>query len=477
MIFRNGHISGFIDELTNALQNTDAQAILQEYHEEVSLGSKDNDSLIPLPILFVFLSDENNAPATMFTPEDRIKVRDYLIGNSISGFQEAADKFNIKFYPAKKVNSGGVDLAYPGIITLNMQDETSLKQYESYDPNIGTVTISQTHRYRDQGVAIASEALDNQFGTLPVRGIPHTQVMTLLQDELSIDLTKVYTVVLAHKLNTESMNSQDPGWATMTNSHPALSANGYPYVSFLSIPHFRNNFLDTLTNSREDIVNYYNSKYDELYSGHTPVESSFFYNLDFFKRLGHLLGNTFGLLPIGTPSLDDLISFTPASCENSTGCILDGGNGNCVDIAPLVLNNYFSEDITYYAWHSDWSDIVCSEDITLNSDPWFNFYQSVTNYMNFWNNSEGAQKVFSSSQIDYVRAGFETEGTVLKSIKDNAINFITQEATSDLYCLNLDLEGRYLPSTSAPRSKFVESSEFEKIKNKILSICNKLIFR
>ena len=41
--------------------------------------------------------------------------------------------------------------------------------------------------------------------------------------------------------------------------------------------------------------------------------------------------------------------------------------------------------------------------------------------MNFFNNtSDPKVPYFSSSQIDYVRAGFETEGTVLKSIKDRS---------------------------------------------------------
>jgi len=480
MIFRNGHISGFIDELADSLWSGGANQIdlLSEYHEEVSLGASDIQSLIPIPILFVFLQDsssENNV--TILTAQDRTKIKDELL----FWFNEAAAKLNIKFFPAIKKAGGSEDnifLDTPGIDVLEMKDQTSLKEYQDYDPTLGGITISQYHNYLEHGIAIASEKFISGGASRPIKGVPHQDVTQRLLDELSIDFTKVYTVVLSNKLNTEGMTDTEPGWAAMTCTHPA-TRTGKHYVSFFSIPHLRNEFLDTLSYvapTINEITENYNSTYPDV----TPITIS---DLDILSPellMGHLIGNTFGLLPIGTPNITGLFSNSSANC-NSTECILLGGNGNCIDVAPLVSDNYFSEYLTTTPWAFTEED-VCPEDIPLADNMIIPVYQSVGNYMNFWNIIDNSlAKNFTSSQINYVRAGFETSGSVLKILKDNAVEFIDTQANNEVYCANYQptYEARPLKLNFKfiQRSQSVESLNFEKIKSKIISICNKLIYR
>jgi len=475
MIFRNGHISGFIDELLNSLlaSGEDQSDLLTEYHQEVSLGVSDTQSLIAIPILFVFLQDSSDYNITSLSASDRIKLKDSLLDN----FNEAAEILNIKFYPAIKKAGGSESnlfLNTPGITVLDMKDQTALKEYQDYDANLGNITISQYHNYLEHGVAIATEKYMPNGGLRPIRGIPHQDITQRLLNELSIDFTKVYTVVLSHKLSTESMTDIEPGWAAMTCTHPATHTEKH-YVSFFSIPHLRNVLLDQLSFNVGDIIENYNDTYPE----NTPIDIS---SLDIITHellIGHLVGNTFGLLPIGTPSLAGLYSFRSATCD-STGCILLNGDGNCIDIAPLVVDNYFSEYLTLPPWAYT-EEYVCPEDILINSSI-IPVYESVGNYMNFWNILDAAlAKNFSNSQINYIRAGFETSGSVLKILKDNALEFIDTEGNNEFYCAN------YQPSYEArplkldfkfiQKSQSVESLNFEKVKSKIISICNKLIYR
>ena len=495
MRFRNGHISGFIDELTDSLlggsNGINESDLLREYHEQVSLGSSGDRSLIGLPILFVFLTHDNPDPEllpfpesedynpTQITEEDKIRIKDAIIAD----MNEAASQFNIKFFPAQRTSNTEENLLpIPGIATLDMSSETALKEFIGYDPDIGPIS-EVYHNYLNHGVAIANDKVDlsSEAGIVAVRGIPHQTVSEKIVTTLGVDFSKIYTVVLAHKLNTEGMYDTEPGWATMTCTHPASEK---PFLSFFSIPHLRENILDDMSYNLEDIMYNYNS----TYPNNENVTSSYFKSISSKILIGHLVGNTFGLLPIGTPNVSSLSAsnFSEYNCESSNDCILLNGNGNCIDISPLIIDNYFSEHITNAPWDSGyWENIVCDTDI-LVEDSFYQVYESVANYMNFWDSNDYALlKRFTNSQIDYVRAGFETSGTILKSLKDNAINFISTEADVELYCSNYNRTYQSRPATRPTNIAFEnlvvllleESLNFEKVKNKITSICNKLIHR
>ena len=100
--------------------------------------------------------------------------------------------------------------------------------------------------------------------------------------------------------------------------------------------------------------------------------------------------------------------------------------------------------------------------------------------MNFYRTETSTYISFSENQIDKIRAGFETEGTILKSLKDN---FNSYSFNLETLCDNsrqisvraINKAKNYTQSFKVGREE--ESYKFNYVKNKVSLLCNTLINR
>jgi len=457
MIFLNGHISGFVDELVDSLNNVEQAAALVEYEGQASLGSDDLDSKIGIPIVFIYLYSSS-------TPEGLIGIKDGdtgLVSELLKDrFNEAAESLNIKFYLANK-RAVNKYLTVPGTMVLDVGGVTT--ETESYGLlEGGSYGFYTTVNTFDDGLAMG----DVDSGGNYIRGFRASAFLNAYFDYNEFDGSKVLPIVLVNRLNGTSLESTEGKWGFMSGIHPAVSgfkhyygvlpyhALGQDVLDMLDIEvHTQAASATTRTSSQIIAVD---PDVDELI-----LE----YSIPLIK---HFIGSMFGLLPTGVSSLDYMSLGISSDCD-STGCIMTGGSGDCVSSTlPSDNSLYFS------TFSSDIYTGNCGEEATESG-----YYESKINAMNFFNGDLGFNPVYSQEQILKIRGGFATSGTVLHSLQSSFVDFVDAAAQEEDYCDNfLISEGvRAFRGTTKSADLSGEAESFNSIIGKIKILCNYIVYK
>jgi len=463
MILRHGKISGFVDELVDSLINGEQADLLSNYSSEVTGGASDVDSTIKIPIVFVYLHEPSNdqdvaAPVLEITPEQAFLASQALLDQ----FNIAILNSNIKFYLSDKPKSDGDIIDYPGSILIDTQDFTSETTYFGLLVGGGFGNITREFTYYKDGIAIADEDDDGN----PIVGVKKSVIDEAVAEH--VDINNVFTVVLANKLNATHVNENSETWAYMTGVHPAV-ADVKSYYTILPYYGLRENIRDILG---ANVAMQLDMSSINWYSSITfPSEEELVVEAP--KPLyKHIIGSMFGLLPLGISNLELMQTTSPEGICNTTGCILTGGEGDCCDdLPPRITPNYFStieKDIVL------WGDIDCYE---LSPDTILN--PVIANPMNFILDNDNNNIIFSDEQINIMRSGFETNGTVLKQMKDTFFEYMSYSLYSDIYCEDYpdNLRAVYLKKSSSNKNYSEESTKFNSIKTKIELLCNHIVYK
>jgi len=463
MILRHGKISGFVDELVDSLLNGEQADLLSNYSSEVTGGASDVDSTIKIPIVFVYLHEPSNdqatsAPVLEITPEQAFLASQKLL----DGFNIAMIESNIKFYLSDKPKVDRDIIDYPGSILIDTQDFTSETTYFGLLEEGGFGNITREFTYYRDGIAIGDQDVDGN----PIVGVNKNVIDEAVAER--VDTNNVFTVVIANKLNATNINDTSETWAYMTGIHPAV-ADVKSYYTILPYYGLREIIRDDLG---ADVAMQLGMSSMNWYPNITfPSEEELVVESPqpLYK---HIIGSMFGLLPLGISSLELMQTPFPEGTCSTSGCILTGGEGDCCDdLPPRITPNYFStieKDIVL------WGDIDCYE---LSSEEIFN--PVIANPMNFILDSQDVTIIFSDEQVNIMRSGFETNGTVLKQMKDTFSEYMSYSLYSDIYCEDYpdNLRAVYLKKSSSNKNYSEESTKFNSIKTKIELLCNHIVYK
>jgi len=470
MILRHGKISGFVDELVDSLLDVDQADLLSNYSSEVTGGASDVDSTIKIPIVFVYLHEPSYeqavaAPVLEITAEQAfIASQDLLTQfNNALSTSNIATPINIKFYLSDKPKLDGDIIDYPGSILIDTQDFTSEVTYYGALEEGGFGFVTRTFTYYRDGIAVGDE---DSFGN-PIVGVNKSVIDEAVAER--VDTNNVFTVVLANKLNATTINDDSETWAYTTGVHPAV-ADVKPYYTILPYYGLRETTKDYLG---VDVAMQLAMSSMNWYPNVTfPSEEELV--IVYPKPLyGHIIGSMFGLLPLGVSSLSIMQnSFPEGTCETTTGCILTGGEGDCCDdLPPITTSNYFSTVIRGdYVW-GELAD--CEEEL----ENWWS--PTLNNPMNFILDSYETVIGFSNDQIHIIRSGFETNGTVLKQMKDTFSEYMSPSLFIEYYCEDYpnNVRAIQIKKSSSNKNYSEEASKFNSIKTKVELLCNNIVYK
>ena len=480
MRLRNGYISGLPDEILESLLDEDQALLLSEYETEVSNGASDTESTINIPIVFVYVrdnSEQGEQQGIKIDTGDALDASAYLLEH----FNSAAADLNISFTPAYKTGENDI-LDYPGTLMVDAEDLYSQKIYVTPENTEETVNMY----YRNTGVAMADQNYD---GTHSIAGVGKTALIAKILNTHHINFSKVYTVIIVNRLNTLSLGGEQNknnfstlGWSYINNIHPAVS-NNKPFVSMFSLQALSNyqdtNLEDHLNIDLQTIINAHNNYFVGNFN---IIEQSPFTEDDLKITkieliIKHSLASSFGLLPTGTGMAQDLLLASGTTNCDANGCLLLGGQGNCIDdVPPNVMGGFYFKKFIEDDYGAAGASFCNNEAPGLFNS----LYISMYNIMNFYRTETATYISFSENQIDKIRAGFETEGTVLKSLKDNfnsySFNLETLcDNTRQISVRAINKAKNYTQSFKAVREE--ESYKFNYVKNKVSLLCNTLINR
>ena len=459
MIFRNGHISGFVDELVDSLQDVDHAALLSEYETEASFGST-NENNIGIPTAVVFLSDTSDEEALFGIQSEAA----YDVALSIIEKMNTDLGLGLTFYPAIKLSEEADNLAYPGSFVLDMDGAFTSKTFYGALPGGGYGDISEEHSYARYGVSVGAE---DASGNL-IAGLSKNTLDTLIEG--LIDTSSVLTIVIPHRLNSSTIRGSESKWTSMSGIHPALSSVK-SYYSLLPVHALWVGALETL-----DVDVYSLIANSRLWAEHQTVLASYddITFASIVPVLKHLVGSMLGLLPLGVSSLSSMVGASPQSSCASVGCILTGGDGDCCeDTLPITYSGYFNSypELAYIYEEGDCGDVIEGD---------IGYSPNSTNPMNFmFKTSIGPLIVYSEDQIAKIRGGFATEGSVLHSIAGSLPSYVSFVDYADNYCDNLggstrtggrNLRFKVLKNKGKDLKETAE--KFTKIKERINSLCN-----
>jgi len=455
MIFLNGHISGFVDELVSSLNDVDKAAALVNYEEQASLGSNDLDSIIGIPIVFVYLYDNT-------TPEGLAGIKNADIGLVSEllkdRFNEAAESLNVKFYLASK-REAGTNLAIPGSLSIDIAGDTT--ETESYGLQGGTYGFYTTVNTFDDGLAMG----DVDTGGNYIRGLRTSTIDSFFNNNF-FNGSQALPIILTNRLNGTSLESTEGKWGFMSGCHPAVGEL-QPYYGILPYHALGQDVLDML-----DIeVHTQAASTTTRDSGQVIAMDPGVEDLileDSIPLIKHFIGSMFGLLPTGMSSMDSMQLGVSSDC-NSSGCIITGGSGDCIsDTLPSSNSLYFSTFI---------SDIYtgnCEEEATESGH-----YESKVNAMNFFNTDLGIIPTYTAEQILKIRGGFATSGTVLHSLQSTFADFVDIAAQEEDYCDNFENSTAVIAFRRVSKSVDLkeEAESFNSVIGKIKTLCNYIVYK
>lgn len=472
MIFRNGHISGFIDSLIDSL-------LISEQHDaivnkcnlldaSISNSSELSNTNISIPLCFVYLATPNANQTEGFDGTNQITIEESSAYNFsltlLEKFNQAALDLGVTFILASKIQTD-VDLNYPGTVVYNMSDSpasVTIKTYIGPLEGGGFGEISEAQYYKDYGIAAAN------YDTLMqnnLKGINKSAVDDILSNDIGIDNNNIFTVVLCNRLNTETANATSytsPQFSFMAGVHPFVADfKSYygilPYHMFLDID-VDDISNDMFSNATSEFVDVYNKSNTQLLNSHTMLKN--------------FIGSMFGLLHPGTSNYLENSSYMVPNCNSEEGdCFLTNfglTGGDCCDDTPQVSYfGYWNTILQYDTWDSI---SECNGEIILDRS---NISSHVSNPMNFIDGSAEENIEFTFDQKLRVQRSFAISGGVLYNMRMNIGNYITVDEYAPIFCSQeLSREFNFKVKQQLTFPNIVEEfTKFEKIKNKIINLC------
>ncbi len=473
MIFRNGHISGFIDSLIDSLQISEQHEAIVNYCNllDLSIGNSPNltDTNIFIPLCFVYLSTPNSNVTEGFDAANQITIEEVNAYNFslvlLEKFNQAASDLGVTFILASKASQDESPLNYPGTIVYNMNESSgqiALKTYIGPLESGGFGEITEIQYYKDYGISAA--AYDNAMQN-ELKGISKNAIDDILTNAIGIEHNNIFTVVLCNRLNTETANAStypSPFFSFMAGVHP-FTADFKSYYGILPYHMFLDADVDNIANdmfssATSEFLDIYNKSDMQLENSHTMLKN--------------FIGSMFGLLNPGISSYTNNSIYLVPNCASEEGdCFLTSfglTGGDCCDDTPQVSYFTYWQDILQY---DTWDSISeCNGETILDRN---NISSHVSNPMNFIDASIDEGIGFTFDQKLRVQRSFALSGSVLYNMKMNIENYITRDEYAPIFCseelsreFNAKVKQRIRFS-----SKIEESKKFEKIKNKVINLC------